>query len=124
MNTIYVEGTDLTPLISLTPEGESRIEGKAIPENPVKFFKPLFAWAESIVADEVSLSINLVYFNTSVSKHLMDFFRKLEDNSNIKNISILWHYEEGDDEIYESGEIYQELLERTNFNFVEYAEVL
>ena len=124
MNNVYIERTDVTPLISLTSDGESKIEGKAIPEDPIAFFKPLFYWAESIATPKLCLNINLEYFNTSVSKQLMNFFQALEANNRINEIVVNWNYEEGDEEIQESGEIYQELLERTTFNIVEYAEVL
>jgi hypothetical protein len=124
MNNIYIEATDVTPLVSLNTNEECNIEGKAIPEDPVAFFKPVFEWVEQVNTEHLIMNVNLVYFNTSVSKHLMDFFRKLEDNPKITAITINWHYEEGDEEIQESGEIYQELLERTNFRFIEFAEVL
>lgn len=124
MNNIHIESTDVTPLIYLSTKEESKIEGKAIPEDSVAFFKPLFTWAEIVVMDKLILNVNLEYFNTSVSKQLMNFFQALEANKNISDITINWNYEEGDEEIQESGEIYQELLDRTSFNFVEYAEIL
>ena len=123
MNNVYIEKTDVTPFISLTSDGENKIEGKAIPEDPIAFFKPLFYWAKSVAMPKLRLNINLEYFNTSVSKQLMDFFLALEANKAINEIIVHWNYEEGDEEIQESGEIYQELLERTTFHIVEYAEV-
>ncbi len=124
MNNVYIEKTDLTPFISLTSEGECKIEGKAIPEDPIIFFKPMFQWAKNVAMQQLQINVNLEYFNTSVSKQLMDFFQALEANKAINEIIIHWNYEEGDEEIQESGEIYQELLERTTFHIVEYAEII
>lgn len=124
MNDIYIESTDLTPLIHLTDKGECKIEGKFIPEDPIAFFYPLFEWIENVKMEHLTMHINLMYFNTAVSKQLMEFFIKLESNTGISAVTINWHYEEGDEEIKESGEIYDDLLERTTFNFLEFAEVL
>ena len=41
-----------------------------------------------------------------------------------KKINLVWMYEEGDDEMQESGEIYMDLLTRTNFSFKQYAEIV
>ena len=45
--------------------------------------------------------------------------------SNIPNnkvINVKWLYEEGDDEMQESGEIYEDLLPRFNFSYKQYTE--
>jgi len=73
--------------------------------------------------DEVNLEINLEYFNTAVSKQLHDFLKATESNQKLKKINVKWFYEDGDDEILESGEIYEELLPRMNFSYHRYAEI-
>ena len=72
----------------------------------------------------MNIKVNLEYFNTSVSKQLLDLFKTFEANLNNKVINLTWLYEEGDDEMLESGEIYEELLPRFNFSFKQFAETL
>lgn len=124
MENLIIKGTDTLPSVSLNTNGEIKIEGRALPENAAKFFEPLYAWAHEFSADKVNITINLEYFNTSVSKHLYDFLKIFDDNTNNKKIILTWMYEEGDDEMQESGEIYQDLLPRTDFGFKQYAEIL
>ncbi len=123
MENLILKGTDTLPSVSLDIKGEIKIEGRALPENAAKFFQPLNSWASEFNAKEVNITINLEYFNTSVSKHLYDFLKIFDENPANKKINLIWMYEEGDDEMQESGEIYQDLLTRTNFSFKQYAEV-
>jgi hypothetical protein len=68
------------------------------------------------------MDVNLEYFNTASSKKIMDLFKHLDANSNIKDILINWHYEEGDDDSVETAEIFEESLFRSKFRYLEIAE--
>jgi hypothetical protein len=46
----------------------------------------------------------------------------LSENPSVFSKTVNWHYEEGDDESYETGREFESLT-RLNFNFLEYAEV-
>jgi len=111
------------PEICFISTGELKITGRALPEDAVKFFLPLFEWISGFTGEKVNLEINLDYFNTSVSKQLLDLFKTIEKNPQIKSANIKWMYEEGDEEMLESGEIYQELMPGFNFIFHKYAEL-
>jgi hypothetical protein len=124
MENLILKGTDTLPSVSLNTNGEIKIEGRALPENAAKFFQPLYNWANEFNAEEVNITINLEYYNTSVSKHLYDFLKIFDENMANKKINLVWMYEEGDDEMQESGEIYMDLLTRTNFSFKQYAEIV
>jgi hypothetical protein len=123
MNDLILQKTDSLPAISFLATGELKITGRALPEDAVRFFQPLFEWVKEYAGEVVNLEVNLDYFNTSVSKQLLDLFKFIENNPHITTISIKWMYEEGDEEMLESGEIYQELLPRFNFIFHKYAEL-
>jgi hypothetical protein len=69
------------------------------------------------------MEVNLDYFNTSVSKQLLDLFKTIDNKKDILTVNVKWLYEEGDDEMLESGEIYQEILPRFKFSFQKYAEL-
>ena len=124
MQDLIIERTDSLPAVELKTDGNIKLEGRALPENAFKFFQPLIAWAKEFSFDTVTININLEYFNTSVSKQLLDFLRVFEDNPANKKINIIWRYEEGDDEMLESGEIYEDLLTRCQFKYDQYEEIL
>jgi hypothetical protein len=111
------------PTVTFKTNGNLKIEGRALPEDAAKFFIPIIDWTSNFTAEEINIVINLDYFNTSVSKQLLDFFKIIENNPGNKTINLKWLYEEGDDEMLESGELYQELLPRYNFTFHKYAEI-
>jgi hypothetical protein len=123
MENLYIEGSDTLPSVQLNVSGILKIFGRALPENAFNFFKPIIAWVKEFSAETVNIEINLEYYNTAVSKQLYDFLQVIDTNPNNKKINLKWYYEEGDDEILESGEIYEELLPRINFNYQEYQEI-
>ncbi|MBN1599067.1 MAG: DUF1987 domain-containing protein [Bacteroidales bacterium] len=123
MENLILEGSDSLPSVQFSIDGNLKISGRALPENAYNFFKPLIAWVKEFCVDELNLEINLEYFNTTVSKQLYDFLKVIEHNNGYKKINVKWFYEDGDDEILESGEIYEELLPRFNFTYHRYAEV-
>jgi len=123
MNDLIIQKTDSLPAIQFMTSGELKITGRALPEDAVRFFLPLFEWIKEYTGETVNLEINLDYFNTSVSKQLLDLFKFIERNPHVKSINVKWMYEEGDEEMLESGEIYHELLPNFNFIFHKYAEL-
>ena len=124
MEDLFIKGTDSIPTISFKTSGEIKLEGRALVEDGFKFFQPLITWVKEFSAEEINIEVNLEYFNTSVSKQLLDLFRTIDANQDNKVVNIKWMFEEGDDEMQESGEIFEELLPRFNFTFKEYSETL
>jgi hypothetical protein len=124
MEDLFVQGTDSLPNISFKSSGELKITGRALPEDANSFFRPLLDWLRNFSADEVNIEFNLDYFNTSVSKQLLDMFKIIEGNPANKVINIKWMYEDGDEEMLESGEIYSEMLKRFKFTYHKYAEIV
>ena len=124
MEDLFVKGTESIPMVSFKTTGEIKLEGRALVEDAFKFFQPLITWAKEFNADEINIEINLEYFNTSVSKQLLDLFRTFDGNPNNKVINVRWLYEEGDDEMQESGEIYEDLLPRFNFTYKKLTETV
>jgi len=122
MEDLFIKGTASVPMVSFKTNGEIKLEGRALVEDAFKFFQPLITWAKEFNGDEINIEINLEYFNTSVSKQLLDLFRTFDGNPNHKVVNVKWLYEEGDDEMQESGEIYEDLLPRFNFTYEQIAE--
>lgn len=123
MEDLFIQGTDSLPTISFKTNGEFKIKGRALPEDATKFFAPVLDWLGQFSAEEVNLEVNLDYFNTSVSKKLLDVFRAIDLNPDNKTINMKWKYEDGDDEMLESGQIYEELLPRFHFTYHKFAEM-
>lgn len=124
MEDLFIQGTDSLPTVSFKTSGELKVTGRALPEDANTFFKPLLEWVRNFSAEEIHIEFNLDYFNTSVSKQLLDIFKIIENNPDNKVIKIKWMYEDGDEEMLESGEIYSEILKRFEFTYHKYAEII
>lgn len=123
MNNLFIEGAENIPMVNMTADGKIEIKGRAIIENAHDFFLPMIAWAKNYSGELLQMDVNLEYFNTTVSKHLHDMLKAINENQGIEKITMKWHYEDGDDEILESGEIYDDLFERIEFSYHRYAEL-
>lgn len=117
MNNLAIEGSMISPRVLFRNDGHLLIEGRSLPDNAIKAFEPLFAWIDSVRTEKVKFTINLEYLNTSSSMQLFKLLRMLEENCEIKEIDVLWHYDEDDEEHFETGQIFAEQLSRTNFSY-------
>lgn len=122
MEKLIYEPTSHLPLAEFNVDGRLILEGKAIPENAFKFFDPLINFVDQLAVKKVILDINLIYFNTSSSKKILELLRHLDANNKVNEIIVNWHFEEGDDDSVETAEIYEETLLRTDFRYIEYSE--
>jgi hypothetical protein len=125
MEILHIPATPTTPLISFNSEtGVFEISGKSTHENPVVFYEPVIQWLHDyskMANNHTSLLINLMYFNTSSSKCLLDVFRKMKQIKQIGgNVVIKWQYEPGDEDMQEAGADYAAILELP-FEFIEQA---
>jgi hypothetical protein len=114
MNALHIEGTAKTPAIHFLA-GTLEISGKSIPENSIEFYQPLYNWLDQYGQQpekSTALKVRLEYFNTSSSKCLLDVFRKLEaiQKSGKSNVTVIWMYEEEDEDMMEAGEDYREIV--------------
>jgi len=125
MNNLVVEATKYTPEIFFDCENHVLgIRGKSYPENTSVFYSPVFEWLEEYLEkaekEKITVNMELIYFNSSSSKILMDFCDVLDAAaSDGKNITVNWVYEEDDEDALEFGEEFQEDLESVTFNLVQ-----
>jgi hypothetical protein len=132
MDPLYIEPTEFTPRINFDPENNLfEISGFSRPENVIGFYRPVLKWLDefydSILSRNIDynksvLTINLkmTYFNSASSKFILDIlleFMKYHSKGN--EVVINWYYEDGDDEIQESGEEIGDML-GYSFNFIPY----
>jgi hypothetical protein len=124
MENIILQPTPKTPSVKLDAQsGIVEIKGRSIPENSLEFYKPLIEWVEKYSADsqsETKVHIQLEYFNTSSSKCLLDFFKRLETINN--KVVINWYYEQDDEDMLEAGEDYEAII-NVPFKMIEVEEM-
>ena len=120
LENLQFEATKSSPLVSFDTSGNLKIEGKAIPDNAYIFFEPLFMWIENLNSENVVFDINLEYMNTSASMQLFGLLRKLEENCSIFDINVNWHFEEDDEDHYETGLMFEERLHRVKFSYLSF----
>ena len=122
MESLSIIGSNSTPEVIFNTDGRLSLGGRSLPEDVELFFSPLEKWMMTLDAEKVLFDINLEYFNSSSSKKILDLLKVLDANMKVKMIEIVWHYEEGDDDCLESGQIFEDLLMRSSFKYIEYAE--
>jgi len=112
MDPIKVNATDDTPGIILdASSGFFEISGRSLPEDVVKFYKPILDWLEEYGKSpnpSTVFNFKLSYFNTASSKIILDILMKLEG---IANIAIKWHYPSDDEDMMEAGEEYADIVD-------------
>ncbi len=127
MSSLQVEGTPKTPHINFDGEtGLLEIRGRSIPENSIDFYKPLIDWIDKYgrsPLQKTALHVQLEYFNTSSSKCILDVFKKLEAIRAAGNeVTVLWHYEQDDEDMLEAGEDYAGII-NVPFKMIQIEEV-
>ncbi len=128
MDNLLIEATKYTPEISFNAETNVlEINGETYPENTAEFYSPVFEWLEAYLNQlqdqKVTVNMEIIYFNSSSSKVLMDLFDRFEESvKEGKEIEINWIYHKEDESALEYGEEFQEDLEILKLNLVEKAD--
>jgi hypothetical protein len=123
MKSLLIEASKATPKIVFNPNGELFIYGRSLPEDPARFYRPVLKWIKECTCENITLNLKLEYLNTISSKQVYMLLCLINENSYVKSKSVNWHYEEGDDESYETGKEFENLT-KIKFNFLEYEENL
>ncbi len=115
MEALRIESTHKTPRIILDPEnGIFEISGRSIPEDSVGFYKPIFEWIEAYAQNPLPVThvkFDLEYFNTSSSKNILEVLKRLEAiHTSGHEVRVTWYYDEDDEDMEETGQDYQALL--------------
>ena len=120
MEILRIEHTKDTPTVVLNPETNIfSIEGKSHPENIRAFFTPIFTWLDNYLEEikakknqKIEFNLKYSYVNSSSYKHLTILLQKMEHYiQNGIEVEFIWHFEEEDDDMRESG---KELFNLTN----------
>ncbi len=117
MKDLIINKTDSTPKVVFRSNGYLLIEGRSYVEDPTRFFKEILDWAQNMKSKDVTFDIMLDYLNTSSSKCVYQLIKAIDENPSIKTLNIHWHYDDDDEEIRETGEIYAELCSKAKFEY-------
>ncbi|MBN2444069.1 MAG: DUF1987 domain-containing protein [Spirochaetales bacterium] len=121
MENLIIKETKSTPEINFNSSScLLEIKGVSYPENTSEFYGPIFNWLHTFLKNlknqEVTINIDLVYFNSSSSKVLLDFFEILDEASEAgKHINVYWFYDDENGNAKEYGIEFQEDLAHLEF---------
>ena len=114
MEKINIEGTEDTPQINIDLEaGVFSLSGRSLPEDVTTFYEPVVKWLDVYTSKSpMECAIKLEYFNTASSKIILDILMKLEELAKSSNhISIKWYCDKNDEDMYEAGEEFSDLVD-------------
>ncbi|MEW6467307.1 MAG: DUF1987 domain-containing protein [Bacteroidota bacterium] len=122
METVRIAPTKITPEV-LLESGRISITGRSRPENSSGFFLPILKWVEEYTKDpapKTECFFKVEYINSASAKCFVDIMRLLEIvHSQGKPVTVVWNYDEVDDDMRETGEEYRSLFSM-NFELVPY----
>lgn len=114
MDNLIIKGTLNTPSINIDVEKKTfDISGVSLPENPYEFYGQIIDYIETYSQNEITITCDLLYSNSSSTKSILILLRKCVKL--INNVNIIWIYDV-DDDIKELGEDIQHLI-GTDFEF-------
>ena len=122
------DATKSTPRIFFDAENHVlEISGESYPENTAEFYGPLFTWLDKrldgVGDGRFTVNVELLYFNSSSSKILMNLFDRLEAAAeNGRSVVVNWIYNRENENSPEYGAEFKEDLTTLEFNLVEKAE--
>jgi hypothetical protein len=99
------------------------IKGRSTSSSAEKVFEGVIEQMKEFLIKnfkDLTLEIDLEFFNTPTSKKLLDLFRLIKNISktNGHKMTVKWYFEKGDDDMLDSGEDYESILE-VPFKFIE-----
>lgn len=96
------------------------IEGKSFPEDSKEFYRPVIEWMDEFKNSNpkaIKIAFNLFYLSSSSIISVKQFLMKVVDLNNMGvQASVVWSFDEDDDDIKKTGEDYQKLT-KLNFEY-------
>ena len=116
MEKLLIEATSDTPRVEFDPESlKFEILGKALPEDAIEFFKPLYDWlSEYIDSTEggFELTLDLVYLNSSSTRYIFNILALMEDaHEDGRDMHVKWRVSGTDEVMLGKGEELAEMLD-------------
>jgi hypothetical protein len=121
MESLKIERGKSSPEVSFdAASGLLRLRGESFPENAVKFYAPVMEWFKRYLDEAAGrktvVEIELVYFNSSTSKVLMNLLQAADDAAaKGEDISIRWICDDENETAVECGEEFKEDIVHASF---------
>lgn len=111
-----------TPYVLLDPTANVyKISGKSFPEDSKEFYRTIIEWLEAFKAElpgSFELNFNLFYLSSSSIISVKQVLQKLvEYQSAGCKVTVVWNYDEDDDDIKKTGEDYMKIT-KLEFQFI------
>ena len=123
MDNIVIPASERAPAVDFDfAAGILKLKGESYPEDVASFFGPpmsaLATYLDGLSGTGVvRFDIELIYFNSSSAKVLMNIMLLLEKAGKAGNeVVVNWYFNSDDDTMQEFGEDFSEDLERVRFN--------
>lgn len=119
---IKIEATERSPEINFDFERNVfSIRGESYPEDVMAFYGPVMTafsgHLSSLTSGAIEFNFELIYFNSSSAKILLDLFDKLEESASAGvSVVVNWYHDAEDDTMEELGQEFAEDLEHATFN--------
>ncbi len=114
LDSIEIKSTKVTPEIMFS-EGLLVIKGRSITETAADFYRPLLEWIKKYVAEtkvNTRVVLSFEYINTASTKWIYAMIKQLAGYDDVRNnLKVEWFYENGDDELYELGQIIHSFID-------------
>ena len=108
------EPSKRTPWIILEP-GRIFIMGRSVPENPGELYRPVYDWVTKYrenYLEKTTIELGFEYINSSSTKWIFTIIKELAKLKGlIKDVTVKWYYEKGDEDMIELGIIIRSLVE-------------
>ena len=113
---INIPATEDTPAIMLdASKGFLQISGKALPEDSLAFFKPVYEWLSDYYntpKNSTELHLHLDYINSSSTRHLFNIISGMQDLiDKEKKVKVIWHCKPSDEMMKTKGEELQSIVD-------------
>ncbi|HSV29984.1 MAG TPA: DUF1987 domain-containing protein [Candidatus Omnitrophota bacterium] len=124
MENLKTAATERSPEVDFDFErGILALKGESYPEDASTVFGPIFSALERFLDEtpltEIRFRFELIYFNSSSAKALMNMFQSLERAASAgKKIVVDWVFAPDDETMKEFGEDFSEDLAHVTFNLV------
>ena len=123
MDYIKIDATERTPEIHFDfNNGFFSIKNESYPEDIAGFYgqlmEQLSTWLKNQNGTNIVFTFELIYFNSSTAKVLIDLFDILDTSAQNNHVTVNWIYDAEDDNMEELGKDFGEDLNTATFNMV------